>query len=428
MRSVGGVSLLPVVVAVFALAGVASSASAAPALRDSPAGPTDATGTLYALVAERLGFMRDVAAFKWLHGDPLQDLRRERLVIEAAVAAGLRRGIQEDTSARFFRAQIEAAKDIQGYWFERWAAGSPPQVAPDLAADIRPALLRLGTAIIDQSVAAGLEPSAERFFAAVEIAGLSDARKAELFEALTGLRTYASRLEQILATGKLRVGTTGDYAPFSYSDSGDKERLDYSGVDIDLARDLAGALGVELQLVETSWPGLLDDLVSGAYDVAMSGVSRTLVRARHGYFSIPYFVGGKTPIARCEDQAKFPTLASIDQPGVRIIVNPGGTNEAFVDTRIEHASKVLFDDNRSIFAALAAGKADVMITDRIEVTLQTRRIKALCATMSETLTYQEKGFLMPKDDPLRSFVDVWIGLRLGDGTVDDLFAEHLAKP
>ena len=220
----------------------------------------------------------------------------------------------------------------------------------------------------------------------------------------------------------LRVGTTGDYLPFSYRRDGPDSV--YEGIDIELAADLAASLGVTLEFVPTSWPTLLEDLADGAWDVAMSGVSRTLARQRHAVMSRGYHSGGKTPIARCERAAEFAGLAAIDRPDVRVIVNPGGTNEAFVDAHLEQARKVLHPDNRSVFDALVAGEADLMITDRIEVTLMSRRYAELCATMATNLSYQEKGYLLPPDWRWLSYVDSWLAQRLADGTLDRAFERH----
>ena len=68
-----------------------------------------------------------------------------------------------------------------------------------------------------------------------------------------------------------------------------------------------------------------------------------------------------------------------------------------------------------------------MITDSIEVALQARRNPGLCGTMGQTLTYQEKAYLMPVDAPLKAFVDTWLSLRLGDGTVSRLLETQLEQ-
>jgi cyclohexadienyl dehydratase len=373
------------------------------------------------LVDERLGLMRDVAAHKWRNGLPIEDVEREATVIGNAAETALRHGIEVSRTRELFRAQISAAKEIQRYWFERWALDEPPAPAPDLNGVIRPRLLLLGEQILVQLASQGcceIDTGA-----ALAVEGLGADSRADLLRSLASVDRYPSRLEQVLQSGVLRIGTTGDYAPFSYRAS-DQER--YVGIDIDLAGDLAASLGVEPRFVATSWPTLMDDLQAGRYDIAMSGVSRTLARQRVGYFTRAYHVGGKTPISRCDDRSRFGSLEEIDREDVRVVVNPGGSNERFVDERLKRAHKLVHQDNRSIFQVIADGAADVMITDRIEVKLQSDMHRGvLCATMAENFTYQEKAYLMPPDDAWRSYVDAWLNRKQSDGVLDRAFSRHL---
>ena len=118
---------------------------------------------------------------------------------------------------------------------------------------------------------------------------------------------------------------SGAYRPFSFSDaSGEIE-----GIDVDMAMSLARSLGVRLEIVKTSWSTLKSDLEANSFDIAMGGITITLDRQKTGLFSNPIFSSGKTPITHCGDEPKYGTIAAIDQPGVRVIVNPGGTNERF---------------------------------------------------------------------------------------------------
>ncbi|MFP6807365.1 MAG: gamma subclass chorismate mutase AroQ [Pseudomonadales bacterium] len=381
--------------------------------------------SLVELVNERLTYMDDVAAYKWINKLPIEDLAREQLVLEQAILAGLSSGIRAATSRDFFSAQIDAAKEIQRYWFDQWssnsAPSSAPSVAPNLAKSVRPKLLQIGNAITKKL---GVdEPAQANFLDSIDIEGLSAEGELKLFQALSNIRFYDDRLQQILDSGILRVGTTGDYAPFSYRFLGE---ISYRGIDIDLASDLAKALGVKLLFVHTSWPSLMDDLQSGSYDIGMSGISRNLNRQKFGYFSIPYHSGGKTPIALCENVSKFNTLNKIDKVSTEIIVNPGGTNERFVDKNILHAKKILHPDNRTIFQEIIDGRADLMITDNIEVRLKSAQHPSLCATMpGHNLTYLDKAYLMPQDQPLKEYVDTWLALRTADATLSSTFQRHL---
>ncbi|WP_159087572.1 transporter substrate-binding domain-containing protein, partial [Pseudomonas paraeruginosa] len=151
--------------------------------------------------------------------------------------------------------------------------------------------------------------------------------------ASASLQAQESRLDRILDSGVLRVGSTGDYKPFSYR----TEQGGYVGFDVDMAQRLAESLGARLVLVPTSWPSLMRDLADDRFDIAMSGISINLERQRQAYFSMPYLRDGKTPITLCANQARFQTLEQIDRPGVTAIVNPGGTNEKFARAHLKQA-------------------------------------------------------------------------------------------
>ena len=198
-----------------------------------------------------------------------------------------------------------------------------------------------------------------------------------------------NRLDDILARGVLRVGTTGDYKPFSYRPN---PSADFIGLDVELAGQLAKTLGVKLELVPTTWPSLMKDLGEDRFDIAMGGVSISLERQKKAQFSIPYLRDGKTPITRCENKDRFQTLAQIDQSGVRLIVNPGGTNERFARAHVKQASITVYPDNVTIFDQIVAGKADLMITDAIETRLQQKLKPALCALHPEApFDFSEKN-------------------------------------
>ncbi len=233
--------------------------------------------------------------------------------------------------------------------------------------------------------------------------------KLRLLSCLMVLLPFAAgaqtRLDDILARGTLRVGLTGDYRPFSIKAADGS----ISGLDADLAASLAQSLGVTLQLVPTAWPTLMADLHADKFDIAMGGITITLERQKTAFFSIPAMRSGKTPIARCADRDKFATLASIDQPGVRVIVNPGGTNEKFDRANLHAAEIVVFPDNTRIFDELVAGHADLMITDGVETRLQQKLHPELCAIHpDEPFDHSELGYLLPRDMTWKLFVDQWL--------------------
>jgi len=248
------------------------------------------------------------------------------------------------------------------------------------------------------------------------------ADRAALLHALAAIRrTGPPSLARAQASGVLRIATTGDYAPFSLARDG---RL--SGSDIALARSLAADLGLEAVFVPTSWPTLMPDLAADRFDVALSGISITPGRAAAAFFSLPYHAGGKTIVARCTERVRFDTAQELDNPAVRVVVNPGGTNEAWVRTNLGRAQIQVHPDNRTIFQELVAGRADAMVTDDVEAELQSRRHPQLCRTLPGTLSRADKAVLMPRDAALKAAVDAWLQRQLEAGLPASLLREALA--
>ena len=231
-----------------------------------------------------------------------------------------------------------------------------------------------------------------------------------------------SLLDKILTTKVLRVGTTGDYPPFSYLNA----NSEFEGIDIDLAKDLAFSLKVEVKFVKTSWPTLLEDLEANNYDIAMSGISKKLDRQKVGFFSKGYYTSGKTPISNCDDKDKYTNLNQIDQSNVRVIVNPGGTNHTFANKTFKKATIVLHNDNTTIFDQIKIRKADVMITDSVEVQLQSKLSPELCPTMpGKTFDKSEIAYLMPRDIVWKEYVNAWLVESILNGKVKEIFTKHL---
>ncbi len=136
-----------------------------------------------------------------------------------------------------------------------------------------------------------------------------------------------------------------------------------------MTESLAKSLGVKAEYVKTSWSNLMNDFVAKC-DIGVGGVSPTLERQKRAFFTQAYMIDGKTPIVRCDDVNKYQTVAQIDQPATRVIVNPGGTNERFAKQYFPHANLTVYPDNVTIFKQILAGKADVMVTDASETLLQ----------------------------------------------------------
>ena len=179
---------------------------------------------------------------------------------------------------------------------------------------------------------------------------------------------------------------------------------------------LADHLHLKVAFVPTSWKTLADDTKAGKFDIAVGGISVTPARKAFASFSTILVNDGKRPVARCADRARYTTIESIDQPGVRAVTNPGGSNEAFAHANLTHATLTVIADNTAIFAEIIAGRQDVMVTDGVEADHQALRHPELCATaVAAPFTRSPGAFMLQPDPDLEQAVDAFLATELTSG-------------
>lgn len=216
-----------------------------------------------------------------------------------------------------------------------------------------------------------------------------------------------SAIGKIRERGVLKIGTTLDYKPMSYIDP---KTGSYVGYDVELVKDLAAALNVDIEFVKTSWPTLMEDTLSSKFDLAICGITITDERKKQALMSDPYLENGKTILCRGEDAGKYLNLASINRPEVRVMVNPGGLNEEYARQNLPDATLMIHDVNQDIPGMIASGTADVMITEVVEAKYYAGLDDRLAAPLiHEPFTDGKFGILMPKGyDDLLDYVNKFL--------------------
>ena len=243
---------------------------------------------------------------------------------------------------------------------------------------------------------------------------------------LTVSTVFAGHLEDIAARGTIRIGTTGDYIPMSYRNP---QTGAYEGIDAELSQLIADSLGVKIEYVPTSWPTLTADTLAGKFDIALCGISRNYARAKTMAMSDAYGEGafGKTILCRKSDAKKYQSLADIDKPEVRVMINPGGTNEKFAHANLKKAKLIVHQENADIPRQVAEGNADIMITETVEAARYIELNDKLAAPlMNAPFTRHSCGILMQKgDQEFLNYINFVLAELKMDGTLEKLEKKYL---
>ena len=231
------------------------------------------------------------------------------------------------------------------------------------------------------------------------------------------------RLQHILDSGTLRVGTTMDTPVFSMrTSSGQLE-----GFDMDALATLAPALGVKIDYVKMTFGSMLSDRAADKFDIAMSGMGRTLDRARTATFSKPYMRYGKLMAVRNADRDRFKSISDLDKPGVKIAYNKGGLNETFAKSMFKQATPIAFDSNALATAALFDGNVDAQVADSTAALYMARQ-DARIAVMDPANVFNPVYvaiLLHREDQTLLNYLNIWIDQIEMDGTLAKIRAKWL---
>ncbi|MBR0201866.1 MAG: transporter substrate-binding domain-containing protein [Bacteroidaceae bacterium] len=228
---------------------------------------------------------------------------------------------------------------------------------------------------------------------------------------------YQPTISRIQQRGTLLVGTTGDYRPLSFREADGT----YWGFCIEMAREIAKRLNVGIQFVQTSWPTLSADVQAEpqTFDLAIGGITVTDARRETMLMSDGYLANGKTIMCRASEADRYKSLADIDQPAVRVMVNPGGLNEKFANENLTHATIIVHPKNEEIPSLIADSVADVMITEITEAPYYVQTDARLAAPLlNEPFNHGEIGVLMRQgQEDLLQMVNDIISQMKSDGSL-----------
>lgn len=156
---------------------------------------------------------------------------------------------------------------------------------------------------------------------------------------------------------KLVMVTEAGFAPYEYRDSSG-----IVGVDVDIANEIAAAIGKELEIKDVAFDSLINELNSGKADFAAAGMSISEERKKEVDFSIEY-VSSKQVIVVRKDYNKIKSASDLD--GKTISVQLGSVADSYVNNNYKNSKIVRQKKFLSAAEDVKAKKADCIVMDEL---------------------------------------------------------------
>jgi len=193
------------------------------------------------------------------------------------------------------------------------------------------------------------------------------------------------------------------------------------GFSIDAARRLADDLGVGLEFVETSWSGIIPDLLNRESDLIMSGLWVTVPRALVINFTTPTAVEGIHVIAGRAAASRLKSPADLDRPGTKIAVYAGTLQERLAARSFPNATLLKVSGDADHLAPVLAGEADAALVPTFAPQVIVRAAPdRLAAPFAQPLSSASAAIGVRKGDPdFLNFLDSWLAVQRDEGWLDE---------
>ena len=227
-----------------------------------------------------------------------------------------------------------------------------------------------------------------------------------------------SRLQTILKNGEIRVGTTGDWNPMTVKDPATNE---YIGFEIEIVKQLAKDMDVNLVIIPTEWKTLVNGIVSNKYDISTSA-SLSAKRALSTGYTDSYFKLATVPLTLKKNLNKFQNWDDINKQGVKVAVTLGTTQEMQAKSYFPDAQIKAIESPARDFQEVLAGRADAHITSNVEAaTLVETYPELAIVPVEEPKSPTPLAWLIDQEDQVWiNYINHWIELKKAQGFFEGL--------
>ena len=233
-----------------------------------------------------------------------------------------------------------------------------------------------------------------------------------------------SKLQKILKSGELRVGTTGDFNPLSIKDPATNK---YKGFDIDVMNELAKDIGVKVKFVPTEWKTIVSGITAKRYDISTS-VTKTPKRAEVAGFTDTYYKYGTVPLVLKKNLNKFSTWDSLNNKSVTIATTLGTSQEEKAKEFFPKSKLKSVEAPARDFQEVLSGRADGNITSSTEANKLVVKYPQLAIVPDGEKNPAFLAMMVNKDDKAwNDYVNNWIKDKKTSGFFNKLLTKYNLK-
>ncbi|MBW1865676.1 MAG: transporter substrate-binding domain-containing protein [Deltaproteobacteria bacterium] len=205
-----------------------------------------------------------------------------------------------------------------------------------------------------------------------------------------------STVESILKKGELRVGFEAGYMPFEMTD----KKGNFVGFDIDVAKEMAKAMGVKFVPVNTAWDGIIPSLITGKFDIIMSGMTTTQERNLKVNFANSYIVVGQTVLINKKLESTVKSYKDLNNPKYTVTSKLGTTGEQAVKRMIPKCTYKSFETETEAVLEVVNGKADAFVYDLpMNVVFMAQQGQGKLVFLDKPFTFEPLAWAVNKGDP-----------------------------
>lgn len=192
------------------------------------------------------------------------------------------------------------------------------------------------------------------------------------------------------------------------------------GYEYGMAQYMAKRLGLNLKIINVSFDALVAGEVKG-YDLALSTINITPARAQVALFSIPYMSSDQGVLVRSGS-----TVTPANARGLHWGVLQTSTSRDFLTSTLKPTTApAVFQDQPSMFAALAARQVDAVLLDTVEVLAEAKQSSGALSVVAQYRTGGVYGALLPKSSSNLNTVNLLIQEMQSNGTLNSLSQRYL---